>query len=102
MHCNIAKNLAWTRDYNFHHFRYEVLESETTHAEDEESNSVFEEEVNDDKPVGKSVLGTATEAVLDMVKKAANALVNKGINGSNDSKLFTGFVTKRPYLIFFH
>ncbi len=57
-----------------------MLESETTHAEDEESNSnsIFEEEVNDDKPVGKSVLGTATEAVMDMVKKAASALVNKG------------------------
>lgn len=70
-------------------FRYEVLESETTHAEDEEqSNLAVEEESNGhDEPSTQSVLGSAAEAVIQVVKKAASALAfNNGMRGIHEFK----------------
>jgi len=65
--------------------RYEVLDTETTHAEDMETEipGIIEEEMNDDKPVKSSVIGTATAVVMEMVKKATDVLVSKSKEKGN-------------------
>lgn len=69
--------------------RYEVLESENTHPGDmdeseKEENALFEEPVIDQQTVegsvaaDKSVFGSAKDAVINIVKKAAQVLVKSG------------------------
>lgn len=66
---------------------YEVLDAESAPGSEdqprpEDEGSLYEEELgSNDSPVSKSVLGSAKDAVIDMVKKAVNVLGNgKAIN----------------------